>query len=226
FQSSWLKYESVSRFASLSSFGTHRPDPAFRTPLAQQVLTESEMFIQKSRASTAIGLRGRSMRIFAVTAACLMLFVVADTAIVKAASTDPVLSPQGTDNGAGTAPPPVVAPPPPPDEPQRPVEPGTITQGWDNSSPVSSVDKRDVAMVDTANETMYETAYGYFALTKSAPYFLSVLSPDETGTKIADSACLVMFQGLLLEPKNGRIDKATSSELSFHYELYLAAARE
>src|SRR5256712_11374423 len=151
-----------------------------------------------------------------------MLVVVADSNVVRAASADPTVSPAGTNGGNDTAPPPVVTPPPPPDELQRSVEPGTITQGWDNSSPVSQIrDQRDVALLSSTNETTYETAYGYFVLNKSAPYFVSVLSPDGTGSKIADSAFLVRFQGMLLQPAKGVIDNATSGEQSFHYGLYL-----
>src|SRR2546428_4553281 len=154
-----------------------------------------------------------------------MLVVVADSNVVRAASADPTVSPAGTNGGNDTAPPPVVTPPPPPDELQRSVEPGTITQGWDNSSPVSQIrDQRDVALLSSTNETTYETAYGYFVLNQSAPYFVSVLSPDGTGTKIADSAFLVRFQGMLLQPANGTVDNVTSGQLSFHYGLYLNAS--
>ncbi len=150
-----------------------------------------------------------------------MLVIVADSNVVRAASADSPPSPAGTDGGNNTAPPPVIPPPVPPQS-QRPVEPGTITQGWDNGSPVSQVrDRRDVTLLNSTNETTYETAYGYFVLNKSAPYFVSVLSPDGTGTTIADSAFLVSFEGLLLQPAKGVIDKATPGELSFHYGLYL-----
>src|SRR5256712_1796675 len=153
-----------------------------------------------------------------------MLVVVADSNVVRAASADPTVSPAGARGGTATAPPPLWPPPPPPDEPQRPVEPGTITQGWDNSSPVSQIrDQRDVTLLNSTNETTYETAYGYFVLNKSAPYFVSVLSPDGTGSRIADSAFLVSFHGMLLQPAKGVIDNATSGELSFHYGLYLNA---
>src|SRR5436309_9062644 len=118
-----------------------------------------------------------------------MLSVVANPYVTTAASAKSAgplgASVDATNNSTPPSPPPT----PPPDEPQRPVEPGTITQGWDDTSPVSQVrDQRDVTLINSTNETTYETAYGYFVLNQSAPYFVSVLSLDGTGTKISDSA--------------------------------------
>src|SRR5438445_813281 len=153
-----------------------------------------------------------------------MLSVVANPYVTTAASTTPAGPPGASVDATNNSTPPS-PPAPPPDESQRPVEPGTITQGWDNSSPVSQVkDQRDVTLLNSTKETTYETAYGYFVLNQSAPYFVSVLSPDGTGTKIADSAFVVRFQGMLLQPANGSVDNVTSGELSFHYGLYQNAS--
>src|SRR5437867_2767752 len=153
-----------------------------------------------------------------------MLVVVADSNVVKAASEDPVPPPGIDDAGNDTAPPPVVLPPPPPDEPQRPVEPGTVTQGWDNSSfaPSEIADHRDPSLQDSDNQTLYETTYGSFVLNKSSPYFIRVLNSELNQQETAESAFLVLFQGQLLSPVDGTIDNATRSQLTFHYGLYLA----
>lgn len=163
------------------------------------------------------------VRTFAVSATLLMLLVVADSAVVRAASTDPTVAPHGTTD-SGLAPPPVISPPTPPDEPQRPVEPGTVTQGWENASLVSSIaDHSEPRLVQNENELRYETSYGNFFLSKDSPYFVGV--GDPTGeNKIAESAFLVLFQGQLLSPAKGVVGVATSGELSFHYRLYLAGA--
>src|SRR5439155_17868605 len=154
-----------------------------------------------------------------------MLFIVADSTVVKIAFAEPVVSPAAYANN-NTTPPPPPPPVPPPDEPQRPVEPGTVTQGWDNSSfaPIQIADHRDVAMRDSENETSYETTYGNFVLNKSSPYFVHFLSPGPDPQEIAQSAFLVLYEGLtLLSPRNGTVDNATSEELAFHYGLYLSA---
>src|SRR6266516_4363124 len=152
-----------------------------------------------------------------------MLVMVADSDSVKAASEDPPL-PDGTDSGNETAPPPEVYPAPPTEEPQRVVEPGTITQGWDQSSLISQiVDRPSPTLVDSNGQLVYETAYGNFALNKSVPYFIGVSGPGPDPQKIADSAFLVLFEGQLLSPAKGGFDNATSDELSFHYGLYLNA---
>src|SRR3989454_1847374 len=154
-----------------------------------------------------------------------MLLMVADPSVVKIASAEPVVSPAAYAN-KNTTPPPLPPPPvPPPDEPQRPVEPGTVTQGWDNSSlaPTQIADHRDVVMQDSGNETSYDTTYGNFVLNKSSPFFVHFLSPGPDPQEIAKSAFLVLYQGLtLLSPANGIMDNATSDELSFHYGLYLS----
>src|SRR5207245_9809708 len=127
-----------------------------------------------------------------------------------------------------TTPSPPLPPPPPPDnQTQRPFEPGTVTQGWDNRSfaPTQVADHRDVAMQNSGNETSYETSYGNFVLNRSSPYLVHFVSPGPNPQEIAESAFLVLYQGLtLLSPGNGTVDNATSEELTFHYGLYLSAA--
>jgi len=168
----------------------------------------------------------RLAKAFAVTAALVMLLMVADSTVVNVAFAEPVISPAVGVNNNTTPPPPSAVPVPPPDEPQRPVEPGTITQGWDNGSfaPAQIADHRDLAMQQIGNETWYDTADGNFVLNKSSPYFVHVVSPGPDSEEIAESAFLVLYQGLrLLSPSNGTVDKATSDELSFHYGMYLSA---
>ncbi len=159
-----------------------------------------------------------------------MLLTVADSNIVRAASADPFVASQGNANTNNeTPPPPSAQPPTPPDAPQRSVEPGTITQGWDNSSfvPTEIAEHRDTVMQDSSNETSYETTFGNFVLNKSSPYFVRFLSPGPASREIAESAFLVLYQGLaLLSPGNGTVDNATSRELSLQYGLYLSAARQ
>src|SRR5437667_7127567 len=153
-----------------------------------------------------------------------MLLMVADSSVVKIAFAEPVVSPAAYANN-NTTPPPPPPPVPPPDEPQRPVEPGTVTQGWDNSSfePTQIADHREVVMKDSGNETSYETTYGNFVLNKSSPYFVHFVGPGPDQWEIAQSAFLVLYEGLtLLSPANGIVDNATSDELSFHYGLYLS----
>src|SRR5437867_1036731 len=155
-----------------------------------------------------------------------MLFMAADSTVVKIALAEPIVSPAAGANNNTTPPPPPPPPVPPPDEPQRPVEPGTVTQGWDNSSftPAPITELRDVAIHEIGNETSYDTAYGNFVLNKSSPYFVTFVSPGPDSQEIAESAFLVLYQGLtLLSPTNGIVDNATSDELSFHYGLYLSA---
>src|SRR5437867_13418414 len=108
-----------------------------------------------------------------------MLFMAADSTVVKIALAEPIVSPAAGANNNTTPPPPPPPPVPPPDEPQRPVEPGTVTQGWDNSSfaPTQIADHRDVAMQHSGNETSYETTYGDFVLNRSSPYFVRCSSP-------------------------------------------------
>src|SRR5207249_3996124 len=168
----------------------------------------------------------RLARAFAVGATLLMLLVVADSTVVKIAFAEPIISPAAGANNNTT--PPLPPPPvPPQDEPQRPVEPGTITQGWDNSSfvPTQTAAHRDVSMQDSANESSYETTYGNFDVNKSSPYFVALLSGGPGSQDVAESAFLVLYQGLdLLSPGNGAVDNATPGELTFHYDLYLSAA--
>src|SRR5436309_12097770 len=107
-----------------------------------------------------------------------MLFVVADSTVVKVAFAEPVISPAVDANNNTTPPPPPALPIPPPDGPQRPVGAGTITQGWDNSSfaPAQIADHRDVSKQEIGNQTSYDTAYGHFVLNKTSPYFVGFLS--------------------------------------------------
>ena len=159
-------------------------------------------------------------------AALVMLLMVADSTVVNVAFAEPVISPTVAVNNNTTPPPPSAVPFPPPEEPQRPVEPGTITQGWDNGSfaPAQIADHRALAMQQIGNETWYDTAVGNFVLNRSSPYFVRVASPGSDAEGIAESAFLVLYQGLkLLSPSNGTVDKATSDELSFHYGMYLSA---
>src|SRR6266581_418921 len=117
-----------------------------------------------------------------------MLVMVADSNIVKAASEDPPL-PDGTDGDNETAPPPEVYPAPPMEDPQRPVEPGTVTQGWDDSrfAPTPFLEPADVSLKTSETEVRYDTAYGDFVLNRSSPYFIQVFERHGTA-KIADSA--------------------------------------
>lgn len=155
-----------------------------------------------------------------------MIFVAADSTVVKLAFAEPVASPTADLNN-NTTPPSPPTPVPPPEEPQRPVEPGTITQGWDNSSftPSGITEHRDVFMQNSSNRTSYETTYGDFVLDKSSPGFARFLSPGPDPQEIAQTAFLVLYQGLtLLSPANSTIDNVTSDGISIHYGLYLAAA--
>src|SRR6266571_3964541 len=167
----------------------------------------------------------RLVRTFAVTATLLMLLMAADSTVVRIAFAEPVVSPAAAANN-NTPPLPPPPPQPPDNQTQRPVEPGTVIQGWDNSSfaPTQIADHRDVAMQDSGNETSYETTYGNFVLNRSSPYFVRFSSPGPDQQEIAESAFLVLYQGLtLLSPGNGTVDNATSEELAFHYGLYLSA---
>ena len=169
----------------------------------------------------------RLTRAFAVAATLLMLFMVAASNIAKAASADPFVASQGVANATNeTPPPPSVQPPIPPDPPQRNVEPGTITQGWDNStfSPTPISEHREPTMKDSENQTLVETTYGNFALNKNSPYFVRVSSPGADPQEIAESSFVVMSLGQLLTPADGVIDNATDGELSFHYGLYMNAS--
>jgi len=84
---------------------------------------------------------------------------------------------------------------------------------------------RDVSMQDSANETSYETTYGNFDVNKSSPYFVALLSGGPGSEDVAESAFLVLYQGLdLLSPGNGTVDNNTPGELTFHYGVYLSAA--
>ncbi len=154
-----------------------------------------------------------------------MLLMAADSTVVRIAFAEPVVSPAAAANN-NTPPLPPPPPQPPDNQTQRPVEPGTVIQGWDNSSfaPTQIADHRDVAMQDSGNETSYETTYGNFVLNRSSPYFVRFSSPGPDQQEIAESAFLVLYQGLtLLSPGNGTVDNATSEELAFHYGLYLSA---
>src|SRR2546427_7793240 len=127
-----------------------------------------------------------------------MLLMAAAATVMRIAFAEPVVSPAAYANNNTTPPPPPPLPVPPPDEPQRPVEPGTVTQGWDNSSfaPTQIADHRDVVMQDSGNETSYETTYGNFVLNKSSPYFFHFVSPGPYPQEIAQSALLVLYEGL------------------------------
>ena len=103
----------------------------------------------------------------AVAVGLLMLAVAADQSVAKLALLDPTVSTEaanGNNNTTNPAPPqeqPVL----PPDEPQRAVEPGNVTQGWDNSSVVAGVDEAIPPTVASGcDQISYTTAYGRFAL--------------------------------------------------------------
>src|SRR5205809_6104173 len=140
-----------------------------------------------------------------------MVLIVADSTVVRIAFAESVISPETVGNNNTPSPPPPL-PPPPDNQTQRPVEPGTITQGWDNSSfvPTQTAAHRDVSMQDSANESSYETTYGNFDVNKSSPYFVALLSGGPGSEDVAESAFLVLYQGLdLLSPGNGTVDNAT-----------------
>jgi len=151
--------------------------------------------------------------------------MVADSTVARIAFAEPAVSPAADAQNSTRPAPPPPPPIPPPDEPQRPVEPGIVAQGWNDSSfaPTQVAELRDVAMRDSGNETSYETTYGNFVLDQSAPYFVRLLSPGPSSKEIAESAFLVLYQGrALLSPGNGDVDRATSEDLAFHYDLHLS----
>ncbi|HYY47514.1 MAG TPA: hypothetical protein VFA17_02390, partial [Thermoplasmata archaeon] len=117
------------------------------------------------------------MKTFAIVVTLPMVLTVADSSIVKTATAEPVVSPAAGSNN--DTPPPPPPPVPPPDEPQRPVEPGTATQSWDNSSfaPTPVEYHLDVAMQASGNNASYAATYGTFLFNKSSPYFVRFLTP-------------------------------------------------
>ncbi len=151
-----------------------------------------------------------------------MLLMVLDSNVAKIASADSLDSLPADIQAENETSPQTLPPATPPDEPQRPVEPGTITQGWGDSNPVSlASDQRPPSLIDSETQLVYETSYGNFFLLKDSPYFVGVSDrADTTGeNRVADSAFLVMFQGKVLQPSGGIIDAASSNVLTFHYNL-------
>jgi RHS repeat-associated protein len=165
------------------------------------------------------------VKTFAIVVTLLMVLTVADSSIVKTATAEPVVSPAAGSNN--DTPPPPPPPVPPPDEPQRPVEPGTATQSWDNSSfaPTPVEYHLDVAMQASGNNASYAATYGTFLFNKSSPYFVRFLTPGPGPREIAESAFLVLHAGIdLLSPGTGTVDTATSEEFAVHYGLYLSGS--
>ena len=166
----------------------------------------------------------RLTRAFAVAATLLMIFVVADSNVVKAASADPLAAFQDVANATNETPsPPPKQPPIPSGAPQREVEPGTITQGWSNDSPVSLVaDRSEPRLIETGSQLIYETSYGNFFLSNDSPYFVGVSSREDIHgeNEVANSAFLVMYKGAILQPTKGTIDASSPNNLTFHYEVY------
>src|SRR5439155_15909245 len=162
----------------------------------------------------------------AVAAGLLMLTVAADQTVANLGLLDPTVSTESANGSNNTTPP---TPPPepllPPDEPQRPVDPGTVTDGWDDSTlaPSNVSLPQDVVARNSENGTEYDTAYGNFLLNNSSPSFVEVISPGPNPQKIGESVFLVLYEGLLLSPGNEIADDTNTSELSVSYSLYSSA---
>ena len=162
----------------------------------------------------------------AVAAGLLMLTVAADQSVANLGLLDPTVSTESANGSNNTTPP---TPPPepllPPDEPQRPVDPGTVTNGWDNSTlaPSNVSPPQDVVARNSENGTEYDTAYGNFLLNNSSRSFVEVISPGPNPQKIGESVFLVLYEGLLLSPGNEIADDTNASELSVSYSLYSSA---
>src|SRR5437879_3140812 len=97
----------------------------------------------------------RIAKAFAIVAASMMLAVVAESNVVIAASADPPLSTPVISPLNETAPLPVPPPPPPADTPQRDVSPGTVTQGWKNSTPAQIAYHHTPTLVKSDKQLMY-----------------------------------------------------------------------
>jgi len=159
---------------------------------------------------------------FAVAAALLMLFTVADSSIVRLAFAQSVVSlaTDGSNNSTPPPPPPV----PPLDQELRSVDPGTVTQGWSNNSLVNLVGDRSeprLIEVDNSSQSVFETSYGNFFVSKDSPYFVGFGSRDDAAgdNRFGDSAFLVQYNGTILVPTDGVIDTKSSDTLAFHYDL-------
>ena len=167
---------------------------------------------------------GRIGRPFAIVATLLMLFVAVDPAVTTVALAG-FVTPHATnsENNTTNPPPPPEPIAPPAEEPQRSVDPGTVTDAWANTStePSEISEEPEVLPHTFGNETAFDTIYGNFVFSNSSPSFVRLLGPGPSPREVAESAFLVLYQGLLLSPANGTLDNVTADELSFHYGLYL-----
>src|SRR5439155_11601150 len=160
----------------------------------------------------------------AIVATLWMLFVSVDPAVTTVALAGFVTSHMMNSENNTTNPPPPPEPiAPPAEEPQRSVDPGTVTDAWANTStePSEISEEPEVLPHTFGNETAFDTIYGNFVFSNSSPSFVRLLGPGPSPREVAESAFLVLYQGLLLSPANGTLDNVTADELSFHYGLYL-----
>lgn len=102
----------------------------------------------------------------------------------------------------------------------NPVPPGEVFQAWDNSSlePQRLRHSLPVKLLETADKITYLTSYGAFVLVRQTPLFVRLrhygVSDEETS-----AAFLVRYDGDLLTPNGGGVDRVLQSMLQFQSSI-------
>lgn len=117
-----------------------------------------------------------------------------------------------------TPPPLPSVPPPPPPSPPQPIPAGTVIQSWQPEIPVDLDEKFPVEMLETKGGVNYHTAYGDFAFLRDSPTFLRM---NSSGSLAATTEFTIRYNGTLLPPRNGTIDRVTADAITTHSSLHL-----
>ncbi len=157
--------------------------------------------------SGGVGSKGRrsnrALRVFAGLAVVAMVLGVLNPVVVQMAVASPTLqtSSTGPMTNNGTAPPPPPPPPPPAPVPQS-VPSGTVSQAWQNDSPIQMKPHWSDQFINSSDNLTWVTDYGTFSVNRTRPYWISLARLNGQDFRTLFS---IEYGGVLLFPTNGTL---------------------